>query len=119
MEALILGFFTFISTALGGLFGIKNRDKLHLVMSFTAGVLVGVCFFDILPEAFSITTENNFNVTYMLIALVGGFFLFHILEKVIAIHNTHEEEYVTHKHPLIGLLGAGGLSFHSFLDGVG
>jgi zinc transporter ZupT len=31
----------------------------------------------------------------------------------------HEEEYVTHRHPTVGLINASGLSFHSFLDGVG
>ncbi len=88
-------------------------------MSFTAGVLLAVCFFDILPEAFNIIRENNLDVTPMLMALVGGFLVFHILEKTITIHHAHENEYADHKHPHIGLLGASGLSFHSFLDGVG
>ncbi len=119
MEAIIFSFFTFISTLLGGIFGIKHRDKLHYIMSFTAGVLVAVCFFDILPEAFRITTEQGFDITSMLIALVCGFLLFHILEKTILMHHAHEAEYGTHKHPSVGLFGTLGLSFHSFLDGVG
>ena len=119
MEAVIFSFFTFLSTTLGGLFGIRHKKQLHYIMSFTAGVLLGVAFFDILPEAFSLISENHFNSTPLFIALVGGFLLFHVLEKVIAIHHSHETEYADHKHPSIGLFGATGLSFHSFLDGVG
>jgi zinc transporter ZupT len=119
MEAIVLSFFTFISTFLGGLFALKNRDKLHYIMSFTAGVLLAVCFFDILPEAINIVVANHLDMTPMFIMLVVGFLFFHILEKSIIIHHAHEDEYADHKHPSVGLLGASGLSFHSFLDGVG
>lgn len=119
MEAIILSFITFLSTTLGGLFAIKNRDRLHYIMSLTSGVLIGVCFFDILPEAFRISSENKLDITPLTIALVVGFLVFHIIEKTILIHHNHEEEYADHKHPVVGLVGASGLSFHSFLDGVG
>lgn len=118
MEAIILSFFTFLSTTLGGLFGIKNRKQLHYIMSFTAGVVLAVCFFDILPEAFSLATENKLDITPLTIAIVVGFIAFHLLEKTVLIHHSHEEEYAHHKHPTVGLAGALGLSFHSFLDGV-
>lgn len=98
---------------------IKNREKLHFIMSFTAGVLLGVCFFDILPEAFNIIAENRLDVTPLTIMIVLGFLVFHLLEKSVVIHHAHEEEYADHKHPTAGMVGALGLSFHSFLDGVG
>jgi len=88
-------------------------------MSFTAGVLMGVTFFDILPEAFRIVNENKLDVTLVMIMVIIGFLLFHILEKTVVIHHIHEREYADHKHPTVGLIGAFGLSFHSFLDGVG
>lgn len=120
MEAVLLSFFTFISTGLGGFFALKNRDKLHLIMSLTAGVLMGVVFFDLLPEIFNLSKNNNFDVTPTFIALIFGFFLIHILEKLALIHSRrHEEEYAPHRHPTVGLISASGLSFHSFLDGVG
>lgn len=120
MEAIILSLFTFVSTFSGGLFALKNRDKLHLIMSLTAGVLVGVVFFDILPEVFNLSKEKFLDVTPAFIALVVGFLLIHILEKLALIHSRrHEEEYATHRHPTVGLINASGLSFHSFLDGVG
>lgn len=127
MEALFLSIFTFFSTLSGGLFSIKNRDRLHYIMSFTAGVLIGVCFFDILPEVVSVSMQQKLPLTNAFIAVVVGFLTFHILEKTIIIHHAHEEEYAEHhhEHPIdyhhqtVGLVGALGLSFHSFLDGIG
>ncbi len=119
MEVVLLSFSTFVSTLAGGIFGIKNRNNLHLIMSFTAGVLMAVCFFDILPEIFSITTKNNFDIQPALIAIISGFLAFHVLEKTAVIRHSHEEEYAEHKHPTVGLISALGLSIHSFLDGVG
>jgi zinc transporter ZupT len=128
MEAIFLSFFTFLSTLSGGIFSIKNQDRLHYIMSFTAGVLVAVCFFDILPEVVSLSAEKHFPIINAFIAVVVGFLAFHILEKTIIIHHSHEGEYTEnqhhkhhfdHHHESVGLVGALGLSFHSFLDGVG
>ena len=89
-------------------------------MSLTAGVLMGVVFFDLMPEIFQLSKNNNLNVTPTFIALIFGFLLIHILEKFALIHNRrHEQEYAPHRHPTVGLINASGLSFHSFLDGVG
>lgn len=117
--ALALAFGTFISTLCGGLFGIRHRNKLHLIISLTAGVLIGVVFFDIIPEMFSIMQENGFAISSGMIAIVAGFFFIHIVEKIAVIHTAHEDEYADHTHPLVGSIGALGLSFHSFLDGMG
>lgn len=119
MEAIFFSIATFFSTFFGGLFALRFQKYLHLVMSLTAGVLVGVAFFDIMPEMFRLTKETHLDVTYGLIMVVVGFLVIHILEKLAIIHHSHEEEYATHKHPTVGLISAGGLSFHSFLDGVG
>lgn len=120
MEALIVSMSTFFSTMLGGLFGIRYRDRLHLILSFTACVLIALPFFEIIPEIFSITTGHKFDVTPALIAIVVGFFSIHVLERLAVIHHGfHETEYADHKHPLVGLIGASGLAFHSFLDGIG
>ena len=121
MEAALFSFIAFLSTTLGGLFALKNSNKLHYIMSFTAGVLLGVCFFDILPEAFEILSQKHLDTTPLTLAIVAGFLLFHILEKTVLIHHSHEEEYAhhIHKNPTVGLIGALGLVLHSFLDGIG
>jgi zinc transporter ZupT len=121
MEAVLLSFVSFLSTLFGGLFALRNKDRLHLIMSLTAGVLLGVVFFDIMPEIFELTRQFNLDVTPALLTLVGGFLVIHVLEKLAILHSHHEEEYAKHdhKHPTAGLISAGGLTLHSFLDGVG
>lgn len=41
-----------LSDILSGLFGLRHREHLNLIMGFTAGVLVGLISFDLLPEIF-------------------------------------------------------------------
>jgi zinc transporter ZupT len=47
---IVLALSAFVSTLLGGLLALRNRDRLHLVLGFTAGVILGVVAFDVLPE---------------------------------------------------------------------
>ena len=119
MTLLLLAFATFISTLLGGLFSIKQKDRLHLVMGFTAGVLLGVVSFDIFPEIISEVNLNGIDPILPMIALVAGFLVFHIFEKLLVIHHAHEGEYADHKHPEVGIFSALALAGHSFMDGVG
>lgn len=119
MLAIILSFSAFVSTILGGLTAVKNRDRLHRILGYTAGVLLGVVAFDILPEIFRLATEHHVDPTKPMVSLVVAFLLFHILEKGIIMHHAHEGEYGKHRHPQVGVLSAVALSGHSFLDGVG
>jgi ZIP family zinc transporter len=116
---IILSFLTFISTFLGGLVGLRYKDKLHLILGFTAGVLLGVVAFDIFPELIELLGKTGTQSVVAMGALVAGFLIFHILEKLLIIHHAQEEEYGKHRHPSVGVLSALALSGHSFLDGVG
>jgi ZIP family zinc transporter len=118
MSAILLSLATFFSTLSGGLFALKFRNRLHFILSFTAGVLLGVVSFDILPEIFSIAHEGAIDPTGAMIALVVGFLLFHSLEKFVLIHHAHEESYSAHHHPQVGVLSSLALVGHSFMDGV-
>jgi zinc transporter ZupT len=119
MSALLLSLTTFFSTSAGGLFALKFRDRLHLILGFTAGVLLGVVSFDILPELFELTAGQRLDPSGPMIALVIGFLLFHSIEKLAVIHHAQEESYVAHHHPQVGVLSALALIGHSFMDGVG
>lgn len=119
MAPILLSCATFISTLTGGLTALKNQDRLHRFLGYTAGVLLGVVAFDLLPEIFKILTAQHRGPTGAMIALVCGFLLFHIIEKTILIHHSNEREYGKHKHPQVGVASALALSGHSFLDGVG
>jgi len=119
MTAILLSLATFFSTLGGGLFALKFRDRLHLILSFTAGVLLGVVSFDLLPEIFELAHGHGIDATGAMIALVVGFLLFHGLEKFVLLHHTHESDYAAHHHPQVGILSALALAGHSFMDGVG
>ena len=119
LSAFIFAIAAFFSTALGGLFSIKYKDKMNLIMGFSAGVLIGVVAFDIFPEIIEQVKSNRLNSLGPMIALVLGFFIFHIFEKAIVIHHSHEDQYADHKHPYVGVLSVIALAGHSFLDGVG
>lgn len=110
---------TFVSTLIGGLVGLKYKDKQHLILGFTAGVLLAVVAFDVLPEIFNLLEEVQAQPVWPMIALVVGFLAFHIIEKVLLFHLAQEEEYGAHKHPTVGVLSALALAGHSFMDGVG
>lgn len=119
MAPILLTIATFISTLIGGIVGIKQRRFVHQLLGFTAGVILGVVAFDVLPETFQIIHKTNLDTTPVMIALVIGFLLFHISEKYLLLHHAHEKEYGSHRHPSVGVLSALALSGHSFLDGVG
>jgi ZIP family zinc transporter len=103
---------------LGGLFALRYRDRLHLILGFTAGVILGVVAFDVLPEMFSLAQSTGAGVDAAMLALVGGFLMFHIVEKGLLVHNAHEDEYGRHRHPQVGVASAVALAGHSFMDGV-
>lgn len=119
MTALLLTFATFLSTLTGGIVGIRKRKFVPRLLGFTAGIILGVVAFDVLPEMFGIISKNGLNSTPAMIALTLGFLLFHITEKYLLIHHAHETQYGKHRHPRVGILSALALSGHSFLDGVG
>lgn len=119
MLPIILSAATFVSTLLGGFFALKNKDNLHRILGYTAGVILGVVAFDILPEIFELVGNLDIDATGPMVALVCGFLAFHIIEKSILIHHAQEGDYEHgHRHPQVGIASALALAGHSFLDGV-
>lgn len=110
---------TFVSTSLGGLFALRNKDRLHRILGFTAGVLLGVVAFDLLPEIMNLVQSTKTDPIIPMVALVVGFLTFHVIEKLTLIHAAHEEAEYGHRLPQIGLVSALALSAHSFFDGIG
>lgn len=118
MLPILLSAATFFSTLTGGLVALGNRRSLNRILGYTAGVLLGVVAFDILPEMFRLINLHGLDSTRPMIALVVGFLFFHILEKSILLSHVHERHYGEHKHPHVGLASAVALAGHSLLDGV-
>lgn len=123
MQFLLAGV-AFFSTLFGGGVAVRVQDKLHLVLGAAAGVMLGVVTFDLIPEALDSTDRELFGVPVAMLTVALGFFTIHVLERAIAIHRAHEEEFDAHGHhphghERIGMLAGGGLVVHSVLDGVG
>jgi zinc transporter ZupT len=110
---------TGLATLLGGLIALRLQSRLHLLLGFTAGVILSVVSFDILPEIVEMAGRLSVDIHNAFVPLVGGFLIFHIIEKYILIHHTHESDYGDHRHPKIGIGSALALIGHSFLDGIG
>jgi zinc transporter ZupT len=119
MTAVLLSLATFGSTLGGGLCAFTFRDRLHYLLSFTAGVLLGVVSFEVLPEIFELARRHDIDAVGAMVALVLGFLFFHSLEKFLLIHDAHESDYAAHRHPQVGVVSALALIGHSLLDGVG
>jgi ZIP family zinc transporter len=117
--ALLLSFVTVLSTLTGGTFALRNRDRLHLALGFSAGVILGVVAFDLLPEIVDLAGETHTDFRTVMIAFAVGFLAFHLIEKTLVLHHAHEHEYEAHRHPSVGLASALALSGHSLADGIG
>jgi ZIP family zinc transporter len=119
--ALILALCTVVSTTIGGLVALRARDRMHLVLGASAGVLLGLVAFDLLPEVFRLADlQEGVDpvVPWIMVAFVLGFLVLHVIERAAGVHEPADSEYAEHRHKLAGSLGALGLIGHSFLDGL-
>lgn len=104
----------FSATLAGGALALRFRDRLHLVLGFSAGAVAGVALFDLLPEAIELGTAYHDAATVALFVALG-LFSYLLLDRAVLLH-THEDDEVRGSHS--GSLGAALLSAHSFLDGI-
>lgn len=120
MRGLLVASLTFFSTSAGGLAAIRFRDQLHLLLGFSSGAVLGVVFFDVFPELIDRAAGARLPVGHLMVAVAAGFFSFFLLERLTSLHSGREHEHrePADHQPELGVAGAAGLSFHSFLDGI-
>jgi zinc and cadmium transporter len=92
-------------------FFIRNRSKIMILVSFAAGSMIAVSFFDLLPEAMA----EHGDVMLIMEYLVLGFVAFLLIEKAFFYYHCHEENCSRHGSVKLVLIGD---SVHNFLDGV-
>jgi ZIP family zinc transporter len=112
---------TVLATLLGGLLALRAKDRFHLVLGLSAGLLLGLVGFDLLPEVFEMGTGELGGVKTVSIALIAGFLSLHFIEQFAGSHEPAESEYHsdhTHAFEIAGTVGAFAMAGHIFLDGV-
>ena len=95
----------------GGVVPLLRRwtpSELQLLISVSAGIILGVVFIELLPDL-SPTTP------YFFAAALGGFMLLLALEKFVFIHPHETEELAGRRSGFAAYIG---ISFHSLLDGI-
>jgi len=108
----------FLATLLGGLFALRFKDRLHLILGFSAGAVIGVAFFDLIPEAIDLG-RGQFEISTITSIVALGFVIYMILDRFVFLHtHSHDHDQIQSALCPRGKLGAGSLSLHSFLDGI-
>lgn len=93
----------------------EKLDKILLILvTFSAGALIGAAFFHLLPEA--ISESGSDKTLKIFFALTIGFCLFFILEQFISWHHHHEREHPEIKSFSYLILISDGI--HNFIDGL-
>ena len=112
--AVPLSLFTVLSTLLGGLTALRLRRHLEPILALSGGIVVAVALFDVLPEAISGINDPR-RVTTL---VAGGFLVFFFFQRMLVLHHRDDPEEAR-AHRRVGAFGAGALSLHSFIDGLG
>ena len=120
--ALLFAAITVIATAAGGALALRSKDRFHLILGLSAGLLLGLVSLELIPEVFATNQLTIGGVRLVSIALVAGFLALHILERSFGAHEPAESEY-SHEHShghanIAGGVGAVALGGHIFLDGA-
>lgn len=115
MSIFFIALAALVFTVLGGLAALRFRDTLHLVLGFSAGAVLGVAFFDLLPEAIELA-EGVHEISTVATAIVVGFVAYMLLDRFAGGHR-HTDDHCENEHHR-GSIAAGSLSVHGFLDGV-
>lgn len=123
MNVVLFAAAAFVATMLGGAVALRLRDRLHLILGFSAGAVVAVAFFDLLPHALELSAGHH-SISTVTTVVAVGFLLYLLLDRFLLLGHAHadgDHEHA-HGHGIVdarGRLRAGSLSLHSLLDGIG
>jgi ZIP family zinc transporter len=112
--AIPLAALTVVATLLGGLIALRLSHTLPTVIALTGGIVVAVALLDVLPEGI----EHLGDTTKATTLVAAGFLAFFFAERALVLHH-RDDPSEARAHHRVGVLGALGLSAHSFIDGLG
>lgn len=118
LTAILVSVGALLSALAGGLLALRATASVGVIIAVGAGIRIGAAYFDLIPES----VEQLGSLDLAMVFTAVGFLLFYAIEKLTTLHVGHEtateldHEDAAHRH--VGIIGASGMSLHSFLDGV-
>lgn len=91
----------------------SEESRIHTMLAISAGIMLGVLFLMILPEAIEESEENGFSFTTIGAIILAGFILVYVTDFLVNIKNGHE-----HTHEFTSMAAFGGLALHAVFDGI-
>lgn len=119
LTAFLVSAGAFLSALGGGVLALRAVRQVGLIIALGAGIRIGAAFFDLIPEAIE---QLGGSLDRAMVFTAVGFLAFYVLEKMTLLHVGHETatelDHGDLQHRHVGIIGATGMSLHSFLDGV-
>ncbi|HET7712152.1 MAG TPA: ZIP family metal transporter, partial [Thermoanaerobaculia bacterium] len=88
----------FLMTLAGGWFAFRYQKYLLYIMAFSAGVLLGVVFLDVVPEVVELAQAAGLDFRMLMGVLIAGFVAIFLLEKMTIIHSEKTHDAPGHHH---------------------
>ncbi len=107
MTSFLVAVFAGIATFFGGKLALKFRDKIHFMLSVSAGAVMAVAFYDLLTEALETGKEFSYEPKTIIACCSIGWILYMLLDR-----------WAGKDGDTRGNLGAGSLTIHSLFDGL-
>ena len=116
--AILVSVGAFMSALFGGIVAARATRSVGAIIAVGAGIRIGAAFFDLIPES----VEQLGSLDRAMVCTAIGFLAFYAVEKLTTLHVGHETatemDHASPSHRHVGIIGATGMSIHSFLDGV-
>lgn len=127
IQSILLTFLSgVVGTALGGLlpliFKFKSKQSLLVLFSFSAGMMISMVCFDLLPEA----VENS-SITLAMVGCAAGVLILLVLDSRFHhhdhvesdnLHHHHQNVDTDHKMMTLGFLMIVSVALHNFPEGM-
>jgi ZIP family zinc transporter len=117
--AILVAAGAFASALAGGAVAIRAARSVGAIIAIGAGIRIGAAFFDLIPES---VEGLGGSMDLAMVFTAVGFLSFYAVEKLTTLHVGHETatevDHAAPSHEHLGIVGAAGMSLHSFLDGV-
>jgi zinc transporter ZupT len=100
-----LGLAAGAATLAGGALALRLQRRIHLILGFSAGAVIGVALVDLLPEALELGGRPNTILAFCTL----GFMAYLAIDRALTLGGAGAGR---------GHLGAGSLTLHSVMDGL-